>query len=72
MSNLTTATNFLSFQQSLDELLALKFAVGTIAKLSTQPGSCERELATNAARGIDQRINYLHDSLVHARERLTK
>ena len=49
MNNLTTAPQFLSRQQALDELAALKFAVSAMAQLIKPPGSFDRELATNAA-----------------------
>jgi hypothetical protein len=61
--NKTNATQFYSQEQALYELDALKFAVSSLVKLLGKPGSYEQEVGTNAARGITDRIDYLHDSV---------
>lgn len=57
----TNATQFLSADQALNELDALKFSYRSIVELLPL-GSFERETAQNAAKGIAARIDYLHDS----------
>lgn len=62
MAQRTDATNFLGSVDSLAELDRLKFAVYSL--IERYPlGSCDRENAENAARGIKHRIDYLYDSL---------
>jgi len=56
------ATIHLSKNDALAELDALKFAFSSTIVL-TRPGSNERELAENVHKGINVRIDYLHDSL---------
>lgn len=57
------ATMWFDRQQALKELFELKFAVASLATLAGTPGSFERENAKNIVRGIERRIDYLHDSL---------
>lgn len=58
----TTNTQFFNREQALHELDGLRFAVESLVQTLGKPGSYEREMGGNAARGIKSRIDYLHDS----------
>jgi hypothetical protein len=68
MKNRTDATQLFGKDQALYELDALKFSVAALVHLLGRPGSYEQELGENAARGIKQRLDYLHDSFRHLLE----
>lgn len=57
------ANNWFGKQAALKELVDLGFAVASIAQMF-EKGSYERELAMNASKGINRRIDYLYDSFV--------
>ncbi|MDR5776236.1 MULTISPECIES: hypothetical protein [unclassified Caballeronia] len=63
------ATCWFSKEQALKELVDLGFAFSAIADMLPK-GSYEREMAMNASRGVDRRIDYLHDSLVKLLNRI--
>lgn len=58
----TNAEQFFNAEQSLHELDELKFAFDAIVEMCTEPGTFEREMASNARKGVRSRIDYLHDS----------
>lgn len=61
MKQRTDATNFFTLDEALRELDALKFAISSLVQHYPN-GSYERELTRNAVKGIDHRLDYLHDS----------
>lgn len=58
----TNCEQFLNKDQALNEIDAIKFAVSSLVQLLGKPGTFEQEVGANAARGIKQRLDYLHDS----------
>lgn len=56
------ATAHLTARQCLDALDKLKFACASLIQPIGE-GSYARENAENAVKGIDHRIDFLHDSL---------
>jgi hypothetical protein len=62
-SDRVPANNWLSGQSLLRYLDDLGMAVSALAAHGHKPGSHEQEMAENARRGIQHRIDYLHDSL---------
>jgi hypothetical protein len=62
MTNRTTATQFFSRAEILQEIIDLRFAVASLVELS-EKGSHAYENAENATLGIEHRLDYLHDSI---------
>ena len=58
--NRTSANCFYTVNELLHELDALKFAVASIVE-QFPPGSYQLENGRNAKRGIEYRLDYLHD-----------